>query len=755
MQSGQKKKTYTPLGGLLPEDLLGKRFLQYFNHPWGFIYAPVPQAGVRPAWQTETRYPLQPRNLWSQYLNLDVLLGLKFGKWTRYVMFDIDHSSQYLPHNDREGYDKVLAALEDIGLCRPVPIQSSESGGIHLYYFFKSEVHSFSLSCAVSQALKKAGLKIKAGQLEIFPNPKPYSKGKPTNFKAHRLPLQVGSYMLDADLQPESNDLCQFLDAADWSAKGQDEQALQQAIAAVREQKMFWSDYGMTNAVKLWQHDLQERITEGWTDYHQTNDLLKDMACYGIVFCALKSQKLIDYMVAAATAAPGYRQYCRHQHEIERRAAEWARCCEGFYTPYPSYPNRPASYREHFDVSSENNNLIAFPHPNQQRQQQTLERITAVVASLKGQGIFPATASERAKTIIAASKQQYGMGVSQTTLHKPNYLPLWHPLHEGGENTPASEQRVNAEPEPVTASLQPEKYPQLPDPWLADEMPEPLLQQEVQQIYTPPSYMKVVYLPSANARLLLPAFTSEQKIQTEILNQKNNSDSSVIDKQIQCLQNSGDCQKFDKAALSITETTDTPTSPAGTTEIDSNIAINIAITIQEASVPEAFVSTSASVPLSIPASTPISIPPGVSYDGSSAPDAAVFSQEDYSPPVVSFPLEPEPVAGTADLADSNAAITAPTFTPEQHRQAIRLKLQTIAQAKHWVKTYCIAERLHLTPVQRQKMEQLAQRLLMRESGSPILQHEAEQWLAANQSTVSLFAHLKEKTAFSFPTDTAG
>ncbi|MBD2166438.1 hypothetical protein H6G04_18745 [Calothrix membranacea FACHB-236] len=826
MQPEKKKKGYSSLEGLLPEDILGQKFLQYFYHPWGFIYAPVPGNGERPAWQTESRYPIQPRNLWSQYLNPDVLLGLKFGKWTRYLMLDIDRNSQYHPYNNPQAYGKVLAALEKIGLCRPVVIQSSDSGGIHIYYFFGSEIHSFSLSCAVWLALKEARLTTKGGQLEIFPNPKPYSKDKPTSFKAHRLPLQAGSYILDADWQIESNDLEKFLRAANWSAQGQDDLGLQQAIAAASKQKMFWSDNGMSNAVFLWQQDLLERIREGWTDYHQTNDLLKDIACYGIVFGNFSGLKLIDYIVTTALAAPGYHQYCRHQHEIERRAAEWAKCCEGFYTPYPSYPNRSASYREHFAASYGNNNLIAFPHPNQQRQQETLERITAVVANLKGQGKFPATASERAKAIIAASKQQYGKGTSQTTLHKPEYLWLWHPLHEGLENTPTPKQHVNASPEPVVATLQPEKYPKLPDPWLADENPEPLLQQQTQQIYTPPPLMKVFFLPPADAGNGVsrqPAISSQSEIlntaenrpcenqspenqepnshnpqflqdeislqtvnksavnqqcdfqgfenqesnshnsqftQDEILletvnrqfenqrfknpefnshNQQSDCDSSVIHKQSQCLSNSGDCQKFDKSDLSIIETIGTPIQSQNITEPARSADREIVINLQSApiSIPA---STPISPPGSIPFSVPVSIHPGVSDAGLSAPDASITSHAAASPPDVSSSEEPESSSAVLDGVDSNPAISTPNFTPEQHREAARLKLQTIAQAKHWVKTYCMAEGLHLPPMLRQKMEQLAQRLLMRESSSPILQQEAEQWLVENPPSEELLTH---------------
>ena len=53
----------------------------------------------------------------------------------------------------------------------------------------------------MNKAAEDAGLEIKKGQLETFPNTKRYN----SLFNGHRLPLQQGSYLLDKDYVPESD----------------------------------------------------------------------------------------------------------------------------------------------------------------------------------------------------------------------------------------------------------------------------------------------------------------------------------------------------------------------------------------------------------------------------------------------------------------------------------------------------------------------------------------------------------------------
>ena len=496
----QQTKTTQPakkLKPLPPADSKSQHFLKYFNHPWGYIYAPA-LTGEKPYWQTESRYPLQPRNLWKQYLNPNVLLGLRFGKYTRYVVLDIDINSPLHPTNDFIAYNGALAALKEIGLHEPVVITSSDSGGLHVYYFFSEELPTFSVACALKFALLDRGLEIKQGQLETFPNVKTWVASKPSNYNAIRLPLQVGSNVHDGCLHPYTNDLERFLDDADSSALAQDYQTLFQALKAARKRQNILYQPVSSIAAEIWRMDLEQRIAEGWTDYGQTNELLKDIACYGIVFRALADETLVNYIVETAITSPGYHEFCRHQHNIVQRAREWAACCEGFYTPYPSIPNRKRNYRQQFDSDDIANNIVdGRPNLNFEKQQQTIERIGKIVAHLEKASELPLTKAQRATAIIATSKQLYGVGVSKSTLHKPEYLPLWHPNHYQGRGKNC----VQPLAEPVTADFSPTKFAEIPDPWHDPIPPETAPEQASSDQYAPFPIMKVLCLPQAKLEI--------------------------------------------------------------------------------------------------------------------------------------------------------------------------------------------------------------------------------------------------------------
>jgi hypothetical protein len=638
---------------------------------------------------------------------------LRFDKETSYLLIDIDRKSKLHPANSYLKYRELLGCLEEIGLCRPVPVQSSESGGLHIYYFFEEKQPSFLLACTIKQTLEAAGFKIKGGELEIFPNCKIYSKGRPSSFNAHRLPLQAGSYLLDDCLEPWSEDIEDLMDAADWSACGQDYEALSGAIALARFRKIVKFPHRQRNAIEQWRHDLEERISEGWTGYGQTNELLKDIACYGIVFRHLNGQALVDYIIITACQSPGYSEWCRHQHEIEERARAWARCCEGFYTPYAGTPKRVNSYKEQFGTV-EDNNIIEL-HPNEQRQQQTIERIRAIVTQLQQTGTFPLRTSDRAQAIIAASKAQYGKGVSQTTLHKAIYLPLWHPDHQEKTDT---KQRVNDCPESNTANLSLAKYPQIPDPWLEESQPEietaQVIQPKEEKIYTPPLYMKVLYMSSAKA---LPPATPiaelDQIDQTSIscnfsaLSSSDlNSSNPTNHKQNQCLDFRGEPLNDNKQDLSNERPSDGNGISNLVTTAESDVESICDHPLQDESTPEA----KPSVPMSIPTATPEKL-----------------GAENQSPTAIEADSPPE----------------EQTFTPDDYRQAIKLRLQITPQARHWVKLYCTVENLSLRPQERIQLEQLAKHLLMLESPSLMLQQEAQQWLSSNPFDLEMAERIRK------------
>jgi hypothetical protein len=448
----------------LPASEIGKRYVKYFWHPWSPIIAPANNFLSKPAWRTEDYY-LQPSALWAYHQDRNYLIGIRFSSYTRYATIDIDTGSDY--HN-LAAYQTIKAALEDIGIISLVPIQSSHSGGYHLIIPFTAQIPTFNLACALEQTIKDTGGNISAGQIEIFPNPKPWGKDSITNYKAIRCPMQPGSgaLLLDEDLQPISDSVATFLDHCDHAARHQDLSKLRYACKKARKRHTR-EQYRQKASIKIeeWQSNWEEIIATGWTGYGQTNTLLQIIVGYGIVFLDLQDENLIRYAVETARNAPGYTQYCRHQHRIETRVRDWVKCTirHQWYTPYASYPNRPlGTYLNTFALAiadireitkyQNQNNVIPFEKPkskNQQRSEQTQKRIKVIVQKLEtqpriqqyrsteGQNTLPVQTelntesglsegvTERSQQISAEYKRQYNKTLSQNTLYKHKHL--WHP----------------------------------------------------------------------------------------------------------------------------------------------------------------------------------------------------------------------------------------------------------------------------------------------------------------------------------------
>jgi hypothetical protein len=401
------EEQYAPL----PLDSSGKKLCEIFPYLWQTITG---QNDPDPQWQTITKYPLRPRVLWKLWQDANQLVGVRFDSLTCYGMLDIDRQSLYHPANDPTTLKLIRAALETIGLYRTVLIRSSFSEGLHLYIPLPVSLPTFGLASALKQCLEAQGLEVKAGQLEIFPNCKAYAiPGTYTEYNAHRLPLQPssGSYLLDDDLNPISQDLGRFFESWDVAAAGQLIEELQGAIALARSSNKARRQR-RANVVEDWLQDLRTEMQEGWTGHGQTNHLLKTIACYGVVFEGLKGDALAEFVRESAINSPGYEQWCRHQHEIGLRSTVWARSAEGYYWKLGDSPKRTGSVH-----SEAGNNIVPF---NLSRSQDARRRIQEVVRQLEQQGQLPDTATARLRAIA----QQR---ISSRTLYR--HLELWHPLH--------------------------------------------------------------------------------------------------------------------------------------------------------------------------------------------------------------------------------------------------------------------------------------------------------------------------------------
>ncbi|MEM9905105.1 MAG: hypothetical protein AAF921_08800, partial [Cyanobacteria bacterium P01_D01_bin.44] len=393
---------------------------------WDFIEAPTPASGEKPQWRTVTQYQMRPRVLWQRWQDPDTLIGVRFESQTLYGLIDIDVES---PYCNVEAIAQIRAALETIGITRTLLLRSSHSNGLHLYLPLPEPVKTFDLAVALEACLTTQDFAIANGTLEIFPNPKPYGVEKIIHYNGHRLPLQpgTGSCLLDDDLNPISDKLDRFFWLWDGAASHQDMDELRHALKIGRDnrrKKPRRSPYPDSSTVALWRQDLEMELETGWSGHGQTNHLLKTIACYGRVFLGLSGDELITHTLKTAPQLPGYQQYCRHQHEIERKAKAWCKAVEGYYWPLGDDPIR--------DTSTE---LPPQPSVNQQRAEDARDRIAQAVDTLKQLGTLPHKIRDLVQQLTETAH------CSLKTLYK--YLNLWHPDH-----TQTSEETgVTAHPE--------------------------------------------------------------------------------------------------------------------------------------------------------------------------------------------------------------------------------------------------------------------------------------------------------------------
>lgn len=427
---------------LLPSDPLDQRLCEFFSHGWeAIIRANKPSS----SWISLQDHYLTPRVKAQLWRDSTQILGLRFDHETCYAVIDIDRDSTYHPAQNPEALPLIRDALEMIGICRTILIRSSWSGGLHLYIPLPSTVPTFGLAKAIKRCLEVQGFTISQGQLEIFPNCKAYMlPGSFNEYNGHRLPLQPnsGSCLVDDDGNPEADDLATFFQRWDIAAAAQDLDNLNDAIRFARYNSgRVTKRY--SSSLENWKKDLDIQIEEGWTAHGQTNILLRKISCYGVVFQKLQGDKLVEFIIETAINSPGYRQWCRHQHEIRSKAKGWARFAEKFYWPAGSTPKRSTTAR---GEDTENKNVV--------RAEDAQRRIREIVSRLEQSGQFPATATARAKAIEAEH-------ISRRTLYR--YLELWHPEHYQSDSR---EKCKTQEPDELSAISEGEfeEMPKSPQP---------------------------------------------------------------------------------------------------------------------------------------------------------------------------------------------------------------------------------------------------------------------------------------------------
>jgi hypothetical protein len=440
---------------------------QKFHHnDFEWIYS---SKAIDPDWKTRTDRPLSLGELVHEYLDPEKLIGVGFGQTTKYAAIDLDRWSKNHPVHDTDTYTKLLHTLEDIGLTRYIIIQSSHSRGLYVFFPLPKPVRTYPLAASIRIALIDAGFELKNGQLEIFPNCKRYAKeaGDYSHYKAHRLPLQpnTGSWLMDDDgLNPQPipdtavAQINAFLNQWDMAAQGQDMKLLERKLpklyqkfkASKRKYRDRSEDWCSEEAQK-WQKHLELTIQISWTEFGMTHMLLPKFLAYGVVFLKLEGEKLYDWMYEQILNAPGYRQYCRHQHEIQKKIKSWIKTNErtGYYSPYRSYPDRSQPYP--FSKQQQAKIVKQTNPANTRRADEAESRIQTAYDSLKHQFTASTKITEMRERLRAKIQEMYGIGVSTDTLSR--HRNIWHPEYNIQENTTLSHSEQKCPQTPPEASI--------------------------------------------------------------------------------------------------------------------------------------------------------------------------------------------------------------------------------------------------------------------------------------------------------------
>ncbi|MEO0707635.1 MAG: hypothetical protein AAF050_18480 [Cyanobacteria bacterium J06649_5] len=402
----KKKKRSKGVSKYIVETL--DEFLALWPHRFDYIYAPHPDPGTKPEWQTESRHPLTDR----LFLQGAYLYGVRPGSNTCYGLIDIDKGSPYHPQRDPMAIARIVEALEPLGLVTCIKLTSSDSKGLHIYFPFSEEVPSWQLALTVATLLENAGFKIMPGWLEIFPNRKSFSPdGSFSLFNAHRLPLQQSSYLLNDDLQPIASSHLTFV--RQWrAATARNDisiKVLEQTVSQAKRKV-----YRVSNKAEKFLNDLNADIEPGWSGPGQTNYILGRITMRSYIFGhilgaegPLNGKALVDEIVKVARALPGFKDYCGHQRDLVKKAKAWAHSIEheSRYFPYASGKAFKAKQG---------------PSWNEQQAAEAREHIRQCVIELCKQDVFPEGITPRFELLCTCH-------ISGETLYKNR--DLWHPVY--------------------------------------------------------------------------------------------------------------------------------------------------------------------------------------------------------------------------------------------------------------------------------------------------------------------------------------
>jgi hypothetical protein len=465
----------------------------------GFNY--ITAANIpKPSWKTNRKYK-QTRGEWVKlYTDELTLLGVGFGQTTKYCLLDIDRDSKYHPYNNLKAFKKVCQSLEKVGLVSYDIIRSSDSQGIHVYFHLPHAVNTFRLAALIHVTLINAGIDIRNGQIEQFPNPKDYGdKDHPTYYKPHRLPLQpnAGGMLLDENGEiltavnlTHENMLAGFLRRAEFTAANQDIELLERKLNWAYDR--YKSDIGKyqyhhknqySHIAQEWKENLELTLEIGWTGKHQTNTLLPSYIQYGIVFLGLTGEALAEWIYNRIIITRGYQEHCRHKHEIKKVIKGWVENTErkDYYIEYCGFPARsgqsPYKIIKHIKTQRNDHNQSLI----ERTKQRLAETLTALTALTK----LPSKLTDRVKAIVAKSKELFGQAISRNTLYKPEYKSMWNRAEIAPDRTESTE---NSTPPSANTQTNTPRQKQPIDPKKTNQNSASKTLTQTKLSHTPPLY---------------------------------------------------------------------------------------------------------------------------------------------------------------------------------------------------------------------------------------------------------------------------
>ena len=234
-------------------------------------------------------------------------------KWSNWASVDIDQGSPYHPGTDGgAGLAPVLNALSEIGLNEGLEIQSSCSGGLHLWFPLCEPVGTWKLAVALEDTCERNQLQVENGVLELRPNRKGYG----TQYLAIRAPLSGEGNGLIVEgfgiVENHTAFMLQWNEAqnANQIIKVEDKKSCTIASSNRRGQQK--KKGGLNQAEKI--------LETGFTGKSQTQR---------IKLAAMQKARLIEELDTESALrershqlieeAPGYEEHCRHKKAINNR----------------------------------------------------------------------------------------------------------------------------------------------------------------------------------------------------------------------------------------------------------------------------------------------------------------------------------------------------------------------------------------------------------------------------------------------------